>query len=497
MGTETLVPNGELSDSGLSTSTHTDHDLDPDVSSVVIAATSNNTDTEYGVNFPVPTGDPTVGTDLQEFRAGVSEFDSGQSGTPTARIELWENGTLVRAGPDTNVSTYAVLSFTWNANELSTADGSLVQCKVIGTKTGGSPSTRNTVNIGHIEWNADYTAAADVLTADDVQSTSEVSAPVIGQEHVLNAADTQSTSEVSTPVIAQVQVMLATGAESTSEVTAPVIALITPLLANDAESASNVSTPVVGQIHAILTDDALSLTEVTAPVIGQTHSILVSSVDSGSELSGPIITQEHVLLAGDAESAVELTQPALAESNVLLANSIESATEVTAPVIQQSHALFADSVESMMELTAPAIGQKHGLGATSIESASELTLPVLIGGSLLLQALRQANELYRFAGLDISHATTREPSQITTTGIDCQITVITDGVRVTRQDVSQITAPAGDETTLIAGIINDLWQLAGLDKDNPMDVTTTNRTVGAIDLAITGDGVTTSTVTRQ
>lgn len=156
MTAETQRPNGELSDVGLVASDYTDHDEDPDVSSVTIAATDNNTSTEYGVDFPTPTGNPTVGADLQEFRAGVEEFDSGQTGTPQARIELWENGALVRAGTDTNVSTYAVLSFTWNANELATADGSLVQMKVIGTKSGGSPGARNTVNIGHMEWNVDY-----------------------------------------------------------------------------------------------------------------------------------------------------------------------------------------------------------------------------------------------------------------------------------------------------------------------------------------------------
>ena len=44
---------------------------------------------------------------------------------------------------------------------------------------------------------------------------------------------------------------------------------------------------------------------------------------------------------------------------------------------------------------------------------------------------------------------------------------------------------------------NDLWQLAGLDKDNPMIVTPTARTADDIDLVITGDGVASTTVTRQ
>lgn len=162
MATETLQPSGQLSCVALVTCDVLEHDDDPDVSSATIDATGNNANTEYGVDFPTPSGDPTVGANLQEFRAGVLEFDSGQTGTPTARIELWENGALVRAGNNTNVSIYAVLAFTWNANELVTADGSLVQCKVIGVKSGGAPTARNTIRIGHIEWNVDFSAEANI-----------------------------------------------------------------------------------------------------------------------------------------------------------------------------------------------------------------------------------------------------------------------------------------------------------------------------------------------
>ncbi len=162
MAAETLRPDGQLSCSNLVTCDFPEHDDDPDISSVTINATSNNAGTKYGVNFPTPAGVPNVGAGLQEFRVGVEEFDSGQTGTPTARIELWENNVLVRAGPDINVSVYAVLSLTWDASELTTTDGSLVQCKLIGTKSGGSPSKRNSVRIGHIEWNADIGAAAPV-----------------------------------------------------------------------------------------------------------------------------------------------------------------------------------------------------------------------------------------------------------------------------------------------------------------------------------------------
>lgn len=160
MATETLRPNAELSDAGLVANDYTDHDDDPDASFATVNATGNNVSTQWGADFPIPSGNPTVGASLQEFRAGVEEFDNTQSGTPNARVELWENGALVRAGPNVPVSGYAVLSFTWDANELATVDGGLVQCKVIGTKSGGSPGARNAVRIGHVEWNVDYGVGA-------------------------------------------------------------------------------------------------------------------------------------------------------------------------------------------------------------------------------------------------------------------------------------------------------------------------------------------------
>lgn len=43
----------------------------------------------------------------------------------------------------------------------------------------------------------------------------------------------------------------------------------------------------------------------------------------------------------------------------------------------------------------------------------------------------------------------------------------------------------------------ELWRLAGLDITNPMTVTQNSRVAGDIDLAISGDGENTSTVTRQ
>lgn len=155
MATERQAPDTIAAQTELSGAV-TDIDDDPDApDGLWLTASGNNVDTDVRVTFPTPDGSPTFGADLQEFRAQVRQFDEDQTGIPGARIELWENGALVRAGSDESVKDGGVVvSFTWNTNELATADGSLVECKVVGTKTGGATGDRNTVEVGAVEWNA-------------------------------------------------------------------------------------------------------------------------------------------------------------------------------------------------------------------------------------------------------------------------------------------------------------------------------------------------------
>lgn len=161
MATERQPPDAVLASTNLSNGlTEIDEDPDsPDGNWMV--ASENNVNTDVRTSFATPTGSPTVGAGLQEFKAWVRQFDEGQSGTPEVRIELWENGGLVRAGSNENVTTSGhMVTFPWNANELGTADGSLVECKIVGTKSGGGPSARNTVDVGAVEWNVTYSVGA-------------------------------------------------------------------------------------------------------------------------------------------------------------------------------------------------------------------------------------------------------------------------------------------------------------------------------------------------
>ena len=59
-----------------------------------------------------------------------------------------------------------------------------------------------------------------------------------------------------------------------------------------------------------------------------------------------------------------------------------------------------------------------------------------------------------------------------------------------------ITSGSGLDATQQAQLA-EIWRILGLDAANPMTVTPTQRTAGAIDQTISGDGETTTTVTRQ
>jgi hypothetical protein len=62
---------------------------------------------------------------------------------------------------------------------------------------------------------------------------------------------------------------------------------------------------------------------------------------------------------------------------------------------------------------------------------------------------------------------------------------------------SYVGSQAGNILAQIQTLVDELHKIQGLDASNPMTVTPSSRVAGAIDLAITGDGVNESIVTRQ
>ena len=169
------------------------------------------------------------------------------------------------------------------------------------------------------------------LNASDIESSSEVSSPAIGQTHALSAGDVESASELSSPALGQVHALSASDIESSTEVSSPALAEVTPLFAEDIESASEVSSPSLGQVHALSASDVESTSEVTSPSIGQIHALTGADIESASELSEPTVGLGTNLTAANIEAASEVSSPSLGQIHVLLASDIEALSYVSSP----------------------------------------------------------------------------------------------------------------------------------------------------------------------
>lgn len=150
-GAEQIFPDALTTQTNF-TGTVADIDEDPDSPDANwLIAASNNVATTAHVTFPTPTDPLVSGAGLQEFRVWVRKFNG--TGTPTATIRLYDNGSLISSSAALNVTslTGEILSYTWDASGRNAAT---IECRVDGNQTGGSPATRATVEVGAIEWNA-------------------------------------------------------------------------------------------------------------------------------------------------------------------------------------------------------------------------------------------------------------------------------------------------------------------------------------------------------
>lgn len=152
MPSQRLAPDAILAVTNLAgLVTAIDEDPDSPDASWLTAPGANNA-TQVRVSFGTPTASP---AGLQEFRVQLRK--TNHSTNPSAVIELWENGVLVQAVVSTTTissTSGQILAGTWDASVLGTADGSLVECRMVSTLGGGTPGNRASVEVGAIEWNA-------------------------------------------------------------------------------------------------------------------------------------------------------------------------------------------------------------------------------------------------------------------------------------------------------------------------------------------------------
>lgn len=182
MPTERRAPDAVLDSSNYTTLNLADIDEDPDSPDGAWGTWDGNGDTICRVSFPTPSGNPTTGAGLQEFRVLIRKTASGGFDTPWS-LELWENGVLVSvlATGTTTSLTGEVVSGTWNATSLGTADGSLVECYLAQTSGGaGTPASRRGVEVGAVEWNVTYDAALSQISATLNNPATTVTGTLLG-----------------------------------------------------------------------------------------------------------------------------------------------------------------------------------------------------------------------------------------------------------------------------------------------------------------------------
>lgn len=180
MPTETQLPDAILEQSGWSaTPAVTSIDEDPDTTGAdwidpAIASGSGTSSPVVRVSFPTPSGNP---TGVQTFKARLGQTVSGGT-SPTARIDLYENGALVASGTNTTISTLKsaggqVLSQTFNLSTtpLGTINGSLVEARVVITASGGSNTSKRSASLNAVDWDivnygTGFTGYAAAVMAD-------------------------------------------------------------------------------------------------------------------------------------------------------------------------------------------------------------------------------------------------------------------------------------------------------------------------------------------
>ncbi len=182
MAAERLAPDAVLVSTNYTTLNLTDIDEDPDSPDGVFGTWDTNGNTICSVSFGTPSQAPTTGVDLQGFRVQIRKDASGGNDAVWA-LALFENGSQVGSDLATGTTTSTsgeVVEGLWDAVDLGTADGSLVECRLTQTAGAtGQAANRRAVEVGAAEWNADVSAGTQTITPDPVVIPLVIPAPAV------------------------------------------------------------------------------------------------------------------------------------------------------------------------------------------------------------------------------------------------------------------------------------------------------------------------------
>jgi hypothetical protein len=166
MATELLLPDAVLTATNLTANIA---NLDEGVDNFDgVYATNNgaNANTLLVLSFPTPSGDLTLGSGLQTFRARIRKNATGGN-NPTVRIEVRESGTIRANSGNTTVTslTGVDITFTWDASVLALQTGVDVEIGIAQQAggAGGNAANRRWIEIDTADWTADFTEPPPVV----------------------------------------------------------------------------------------------------------------------------------------------------------------------------------------------------------------------------------------------------------------------------------------------------------------------------------------------
>lgn len=292
MAAERLAPDAILSSTALSGAvTAVQDDPDSPDGSWLTADTSGAT--ACRVSFPSPSGNPAAGAGLQAFRAQI-RVNSGGGNAVSWSLDLYENGVAIATLATGTASGPAeVIAGAWNASALGTADGSLVECGL--SQTGGHTgkgTDRRYLEIGAVEWNAEYTEAVPnhalgAATGIDAGAP-DIGSPALSQVHGLSSGELAAGAPLlGAAVIGQRHDIAAVGIDAGG-----------PTLGSPTASEGSTSSSLTA---SGLTAGAPTL---GTPSTGSSHALTASGAVTGSvSLGGPSLAQVHAMLAGSLITA--------------------------------------------------------------------------------------------------------------------------------------------------------------------------------------------------
>lgn len=157
MATETLSPESIGQQLNL-TGSVTDIQDDPDSPDANWMLWDGSGNIICRVLMPTPSGNPTTGAGLQEYRILIRNVAIGVNSTSWA-LQLYENNSQLSelaTGSDPAEAGEVVVG-TWDATLLTTPDGSLVEMRLIQTAGAtGNPGNQKGIDVGAMEWNVTF-----------------------------------------------------------------------------------------------------------------------------------------------------------------------------------------------------------------------------------------------------------------------------------------------------------------------------------------------------